>query len=141
MVTQPQLTVFVTSPKAVRPRVVLGTEFRFVRCKPEDLFGVTDHWATKTETIRVSDIERTVIDGLKQPEHCGGITDVAKGFWMRRDVIDAGKLVDYDSSSIPSRFQLHRSCSGCGPVSRRATRSSTRSCPRRALSRHGGGCG
>jgi predicted transcriptional regulator of viral defense system len=95
MVTQPQLAVLVTSPKAIRPRTVLGTEFRFVRCKPEDMFGIADHWATKTERVRVSDLERTVIDGLKQPEHCGGFTEVAKGYWMRRDSIAPSTLVDY----------------------------------------------
>ncbi|MBI5489814.1 MAG: transcriptional regulator [Deltaproteobacteria bacterium] len=95
MVTQPQFVVCTTSPKAIRPRTVLGTEFRFVRCKPEHLFGITDHWATKTEQVRVSDIERTVIDGLKQPELCGGFTEVAKGFWMRREDVDTGKLVAY----------------------------------------------
>ncbi len=95
MVTQPQLTVFVTSPKAIRPRTVLGMEFRFVRCKAKDMFGIMEHWATKTERVRVSDIERTVIDGLKQPEHCGGFTEVAKGFWMRREVISPSKLADY----------------------------------------------
>jgi predicted transcriptional regulator of viral defense system len=95
MVTQPQLGVFVTSPKATRPRVVLGTEFRFVRCKPEDVFGTTELWVTKTERVRVSDLERTVIDGLKQPEHCGGFTEVAKGYWMRRDAMSSATLVDY----------------------------------------------
>jgi len=95
MVTQPQLVVYATTPHAIRPRVVLGTEFRFVRCKPEHLFGLTDHWATKTEKVQVSDPERTIIDGLKQPEYCGGFTDVAKGFWMRRGTLDPGKLVDY----------------------------------------------
>jgi predicted transcriptional regulator of viral defense system len=95
MVTQPQLVVFVTSPKAVRPRTVLGTEFRFVRSKPEHMFGIVEHWATKTEKVRVSDRERTVLDGLKHSEHCGGLTEVAKGFWMRRDDIDLGRLVDY----------------------------------------------
>ncbi len=95
MVTQPQLAVFVTSPKAIRPRAVLGTEFRFVRCKPADLFGIVDHWVTKTERVRVSDLERTVIDGLKQPELCGGMTEVAKGYWMQREAMDPAKLVDY----------------------------------------------
>lgn len=95
MVTQPQLVVFTTAPRAIRPRVVLGAEFRFVRCKREDIFGVTDHWVTKTEKVQVSDLERTVIDGLKQSEYCGGFTEVAKGYWMRRDNIDPAKLVDY----------------------------------------------
>ena len=95
MVTQPQLVVYTTTTQAIRPRVVLGTEFRFVRCKPEHLFGSTQHWVTKTEKVQVSDLERTIIDGLKQSEYCGGFTEVAKGFWMRRDDIDHGKLVDY----------------------------------------------
>ena len=95
MVTQPQLVVYTSTPQAIRPRVVLGTEFRFVRCKPDHLFGITDHWATKTERIRISDLERTVLDGLKRSEHCGGFTEVAKGLWMRREDIDPSRLVDY----------------------------------------------
>ena len=95
MVTQPQLVIYTTTPRAIRPRTVLGTDFRFVRCKPDHVFGVTQHWATKTEKVRVSDIERTVLDGLKQSEYCGGFTEVAKGFWMRRGDVDPARLVDY----------------------------------------------
>lgn len=95
MLTQPGLVVYTTTSRAIRPRVVLGTEFRFVRCKPEHVFGVTEHWVTKTEKVRVSGLERTIIDGLKQSEYCGGFTEVAKGFWMRRDAMDCGKLVDF----------------------------------------------
>ena len=95
MVTQPQFVVYTTTTRPVRPRSVLGTEFRFVRCKPEHLFGIVDHWATKTTKIRVSDLERTVIDGLRQSEYCGGFSEVAKGFWMRRQDMDVKKLVEY----------------------------------------------
>jgi predicted transcriptional regulator of viral defense system len=95
MVTQPQLVVYTMTAAAIRPRVVLGTEFRFVRCRPGHLFGGSGHWVTKTEKVQVSDLERTIIDGLKQSEYCGGFTEVVKGFWMRRDDIDHGKLVDY----------------------------------------------
>jgi predicted transcriptional regulator of viral defense system len=95
MVAQPQRVVYTTTTQAIRPRVVLGTEFRFVRCKPEHLFGSTEHWVTRTEKVQVSDLERTILDGLKQSEYCGGFTEVAKGFWMRRNDIDHGKLVDY----------------------------------------------
>jgi len=95
MVTQPQLVVYTTTPKFIRPRIVLGTEFRFVRCKLEKFFGYSDHWVTKTAKVQVSDLERTIVDGLKQPEYCGGFSEIAKGFWMRREDIDPGKLVDY----------------------------------------------
>ena len=95
MVTQPQLVVYVTSPAPMRGRTILGTEFRFVRCKRSDVFGTTEHWVEKQEKVVVSDLERTVVDGLKQPEHCGGLTEVAKGLSMRRTDVSATKLVDY----------------------------------------------
>jgi predicted transcriptional regulator of viral defense system len=95
MVTQPQLVVYVTSPAPMRGRTVLGMEFRFVRCKPSDVFGTVGHWVEKQEQVVVSDIERTVVDGLKQPEYCGGLTEVAKGLSMRRTDVSATKLVDY----------------------------------------------
>jgi predicted transcriptional regulator of viral defense system len=95
MVTQPQLVVYVTSPAPMRSRTVLGMEFRFVRCKRSDLFGTAEHWVEKQETVVVSEIERTIVDGLKQPQHCGGVTEVAKGLSMRRSDVSAQKLVDY----------------------------------------------
>ena len=95
MVTQPQLVVYTTTTQSIRPRSILGTEFRFVRCKEEHFFGAMDHWATKTRKIRVSDLERTVIDGLRQSEYCGGFSEVAKGFWMRRQDMDVKKLLEY----------------------------------------------
>ncbi len=95
MVTQPQLVVYVTTTSPVRGRTILGTEFRFVRCKPRHLFGTVDHWVGKTEKVVVSDLERTVIDGLRRPEYCGGFSEVAKGFWIRRRDVDVGRLVNY----------------------------------------------
>jgi predicted transcriptional regulator of viral defense system len=95
MVTQPQLDVLVTSPKPMRGRSVLGTEFRFIRCKPEHFFGTTDHWVNKQEKVTVSDLERTVLDGLRQPEYCGGVTEVAKGMWIRRKDMNVGRLIEY----------------------------------------------
>jgi predicted transcriptional regulator of viral defense system len=95
MVTQPQLVVYVTSPFPMRGRTILGTEFRFVRCKLADVFGTAPHWVEKQEQVMVSDLERTVVDGLKQPEHCGGLTEVAKGLFMRRSEVDTKRLVDY----------------------------------------------
>lgn len=95
MLTQPQLVIYVSTPRLIRPRSVLGTEFRYVRCNPKDLFGIMEIWAEKSEKVRVSDVERTILDGLKQPTYCGGLTEVAKGFWMKRHAIDPKKLVDY----------------------------------------------
>jgi predicted transcriptional regulator of viral defense system len=95
MVTQPQLVVFTSSVRRIPNRTLQGTEFRFVLIRPNHLFGATKHWATKQESVDVSDLERTVIDGLRQPEYCGGVTEVAKGLWMRREDMHPARLVDY----------------------------------------------
>lgn len=95
MVTQPQFVVFASSSKRVQSRTVQGTEFRFIYIQPEHYFGTVKHWATKQESVEISDLERTVIDGLRQPEYCGGITEVAKGLWMRHQDMQPTKLVDY----------------------------------------------
>jgi predicted transcriptional regulator of viral defense system len=95
MTTQPRLVVLVSTPKPRRPVTALGVEYRFVRSRRKHLFGLTEHWVTKQEKVRVSDLERTIIDGLKQPEHCGGLTEVAKGLWMRREDVKADRLVQY----------------------------------------------
>ena len=69
-----------------------GTQFRFVLIKHDHFFGTTRHRLglveaeeppTKQEPVHVSDLERTVIDGLRHPKYCGGVTEVAKGLWMR----------------------------------------------------------
>ncbi len=95
MVTQPQLVVFVSSTKRIPNRTLQGTEFRFVLVKATHFFGATKHWVTKQEFVHVSDLERTIIDGLRQPEYCGGVADVAKALWMRHQDIETAKLVDY----------------------------------------------
>ena len=51
-----------------------------------------DHQA---RVVEISGLERTILDGLRQPEYCGGVTEVAKGMWMRRDGISIPKLVEY----------------------------------------------
>jgi len=95
MITQPQLVVYVSTPNPKRTRSIMGTEFRFVRCAKKRIFGIEEHWATKQDKVSVSDIDRTIIDGLKQPEYCGGITEVAKGLWMQREKISPDRLVEY----------------------------------------------
>lgn len=95
MVTQPQLVVYVTAVKPLRSRSIMGTEFRFILGNRKRPFGIEEHWVTKQEKVRVSDLDRTIIDGLRQPEYCGGITEVAKGLWMQRERVNPERLVAY----------------------------------------------
>jgi predicted transcriptional regulator of viral defense system len=95
MVTQPNLVIYTTTSRPLRSRTIWGTEFRFVRCKPEHMFGITQLWVNKQETVAVSDVEKTILDGLKQPEYCGGLPEVAKGLWIKKAELQPSKLVSY----------------------------------------------
>lgn len=96
MVTQPQFIVHVTTNRQVKFHpTVMGTEYRFVTVQQKHFFGFKKLWIEKSQMVYISDLEKTVLDGLKMPEYCGGISEVAKGFWMKRDKIKASKLIDY----------------------------------------------
>lgn len=95
MVTQPQYLVYTTSVISIHAQNIMDMEFHFVKCKEVHYFGIINHWVEKDEKILVSNIERTILDGLKQPYYCGGISEVAKGFWMKRTHIDINKLIEY----------------------------------------------
>jgi predicted transcriptional regulator of viral defense system len=95
MVTQPQLAIIVSCTKRLRPQHIHGYEFRFVEVKPEDVFGLTEIWITPEEQVAVSDPERTIIDGLDHPQYVGGVTEVAKGLWMKRDTLRVDRLINY----------------------------------------------
>lgn len=95
MVTQPWLGIFISTSKRMVDRVMHSTEYKFIFIQPEQIFGTVPHWITKQEQVVISDPERTTIDGLRRPEYCGGITEVARGLWMRHVDMKVEKLIQY----------------------------------------------
>lgn len=95
MVTQPRLVIFASTSKRIPNRVIHSTEYKFVFTKEAEIFGTEPYWVTPQERVIISDIERTVIDGLRRPEYCGGVAEVAKGLWMRHVDMKPEKLADY----------------------------------------------
>lgn len=97
MVTQPLNTVYIASPLRHRGRKVGLIRFKFIYIMKRKVWGITSEWVTPQEQVKVSDLERTIIDCLYIPEYCGGISEIAKGIWMTRDKIDYKKLYKYAS--------------------------------------------
>ena len=95
MVTQPQLAITTSVARRLRLQRLHGYEFQFIQVKEANFFGLTDVWITAEEQVRISDPERTIIDGLNHPQYVGGIAEVAKGLWMKRDTLQVPRLVDY----------------------------------------------
>lgn len=95
MLTQPIKTIYISTPIRRIPKDILGAKFRFIYAKPKDLWGTEEVWATPSQKVKTSDIERTIIDCLDRPDLCGGISEAAKGIWAKRNDIDYTKLLDY----------------------------------------------
>ncbi|HXH74686.1 MAG TPA: hypothetical protein VNJ08_06950 [Bacteriovoracaceae bacterium] len=95
MVTQPQLSTYCSVTKHFGKENVHGIEIDFILAKKSQLFGVEKFWISKDKFVQVSDIERTILDGLRNPQHCGGIIEVSKGLWIKKDVIDVKKMINY----------------------------------------------
>jgi predicted transcriptional regulator of viral defense system len=95
MVTQPNFTIYVSSVLHIRSQSIAGYRYRFIHIANDDIFGLSKIWVSKESSVSVSDLERTIIDGLRQPNYVGGITEVAKGLWMRRDSISVETLISY----------------------------------------------
>ncbi len=95
MVTQPSLTMFVSCTRRIRPQVIGGYDFRFIHVGKAQMFGEIKYWVTKEHPVIISDMERTIIDCLRRPEFAGGVTEIAKGLWMKRETINVERLVGY----------------------------------------------
>jgi predicted transcriptional regulator of viral defense system len=95
MVTQPQLTLYVSSTLRKPTRTIHGYEYHFVAVKPKQYFGLTQFWITKQQAVMVSDRERTIADGLRHPQYAGGVPEVAKALWMSRSEINIPRLLEY----------------------------------------------
>jgi len=95
MTIQPVLRIYISTPNRKRPKDILGATFQFVYTQEKDMWGLEDNWVTPSQKLKVSDLERTIIDCLDRLEFCGGITEVARGIWIKRNDLDFGKLIQY----------------------------------------------
>jgi len=97
MVTHPVTKVFVNTPKQEykKQKIAGGVIFEFIYISSKNLWGIKNFWVTKSEQVKVSDIERTIIDCLYRPQYCGGILEIAKGLWMQKQKIDFDRLFNY----------------------------------------------
>ncbi|HLR00006.1 MAG TPA: hypothetical protein VK102_06480 [Sphingobacterium sp.] len=74
--------------------------------KPEWLFGTVIQEVQGVK-VRITSLERTLIDGLKNPKYCGGLNEVFKAWVRALEDIDIKKLVHftekYDRSILYQR--------------------------------------
>jgi predicted transcriptional regulator of viral defense system len=95
MLTQPLIKIFVASPHRQIVPQEMKEKLVLIFVKNKFIWGVKDEWVTRDEKVRISDLEKTIIDALAHPQYCGGITEIAKGIWLTKNKIDYVKLSNY----------------------------------------------
>ena len=69
-----------------------GVRYQFIQVKKEEFFGMSHIWHGNAK-IPVTDLERTLLDGLAKPKYCGGFADVIHAFTVKD--IDVKKIISY----------------------------------------------
>ncbi len=101
-------TVFVlTTTESVIPRTkkkkdkvknrgypIGDTVFKFIQVKAERFFGTKKVWIGDAR-IMITDLERTLLDGLTLPRYCGDLTEVIHGFELKTPEINIDRIVEY----------------------------------------------
>lgn len=82
----------IPQPSARKPDQILGSPVRWHRVQPERFFGVAEYQPLGYP-LRYTTIERTLIDGLQDPDLSGGIANVLRAWVIARDRINMNALV------------------------------------------------
>jgi predicted transcriptional regulator of viral defense system len=107
MTTHALIDIKVTLTKRRRPKELNNIKYHFVTSKPVNFWGYEPHWVSKKNKVNVSDLERTIIDGLHRPEYSGGITEVIRGISLKQNDIKWEKLIRY-ANRFPSKAVTKR---------------------------------
>jgi predicted transcriptional regulator of viral defense system len=79
---------------------LLGHQYNIIQQKEEDRNGIEAVWIGSA-LIDITDLEKTIIDGLAQPKYCGGLREVLHSLSENIDRLNIEKLISYskDKSS------------------------------------------
>ena len=85
--------VYITTTKPRNRKNILDIEFVFVTVHERKMFGTTEV-KVENSPVKISTPEKTMVDCLDHPEHCGGIEEVAKAIYFEHKNLDFKKIVD-----------------------------------------------
>ncbi|MDR2707858.1 MAG: hypothetical protein LBB87_03840 [Nitrososphaerota archaeon] len=99
-------TTYVATTKPRNSKTILDAKIKFVTIPPHKMFGI-EETEIENRKIKITSIEKTIIDCLDHPEHCGGIEEIAKALYFVKNEIDQAKLVDF-AQKIGNKTVLKR---------------------------------
>lgn len=69
-------------------------KYQIIHTKPEYFFGAVGVWIGEAK-VPLSDLERTLLDGLRAPQFCGGFGEVLAAYQSAQKRIQVKKIIDY----------------------------------------------
>jgi predicted transcriptional regulator of viral defense system len=88
-------TVFaLTSKENSIPRSIDKKKYYYVQVKPEHYFGIKKIWVGEAQ-VSITDIERTLLDGLMAPQYCGDFQEVLYAFKVAEKNLNLDTLIEY----------------------------------------------
>jgi len=110
LTTQPNLKEQIVVNKQIKPSTLFVKDipFQFIYHNENHFFGNKKIWVDSFNRVQCSDLEKTIIDCLFQPQNAGGITEIAKAVYKSKDNIDYPKILQYakrfDSQAVIKRL-------------------------------------
>ena len=91
-----------------------GITYRFIQVRPQRFFGTGRVWVDDAR-VRITDLERTLLDGLSKPRYCGDFAEVLHAFEVGVERLDVERIAEYASrmSTVTSK-RLGRVLEGHG---------------------------
>jgi predicted transcriptional regulator of viral defense system len=114
-------TVFVATDHPVRrqPGEVLGVTYKIVSLRPDKVFGVMTDWINEIP-FKVTNREKTIIDGLDLPQYVGGVSEIVKALAGSWKMLDEKRLIEYaakiGNSAVAKRLGFIMETLGLGDV-------------------------
>jgi len=84
--------IFVVSSKRRKDRTILDTRFRFVTIKKSKIFDLVEVDISNSK-VKISGVEKTIVDCLDHPEYCGGVEEIAKALFFDHEDLDMKKII------------------------------------------------
>lgn len=97
--TQDTAKVYVVTEKPMKPTVreIRGTTYQFISHHSDRIFGFRDIWINHQDQVKVSDLEKTIVDMASNPSPLESIIDFGKAIFKARNRTDYDKLFYYFS--------------------------------------------
>ena len=70
------------------------TMYRFIQVRPERFFGTEKVWIGDAR-VAITDLERTLLDGLYMPQYCGDFAEVLHAFEIGMAQLDVERITEY----------------------------------------------